>query len=109
MKPRRAPTEPVPWRNTEAAAAYVGLGMDLFRAAVKAGEIAMIADGGAQRFFVRDLDAYLERKRQPAIWEREAPVTRGGRVVNLPTGINPVTQRPFGMTAAAPSSAGGEG
>jgi hypothetical protein len=94
MKPRRAPTEPVPWRNAEDAAAYVGLGIDTFRAAVKAGEVAVIEGRGQQRFLLVDLDAYLMHQRTPAAWERVASA-RTGKVVSLPTtGTNVLTGQP---------------
>lgn len=48
---------------------YVGLGEKAFRRAVKAGEIARIVDGGHPRYLPADLDAYIARKRVPAVSE----------------------------------------
>lgn len=95
-------------RSTKEAAHYVGLGLNAFRAAVKRGEIAAIKDGGHPRFLVADLDAYLQRKRHPARTElrqerQTSNAGRSGRLIQLPSGINPITKRPYG----APVTGGG--
>lgn len=82
--------------TSEEAAIYVGLGIEQFRAAVRAREIAVIEHRGHWRFRPEDLSAYLEHMRQPAAWERTATKRSGDKVVALPTtGINAVTRLPW--------------
>jgi excisionase family DNA binding protein len=103
MNHRRAPSEPVPWRTSEQAAAYLGVGEKELRAMVRRREIAVIDGPGPRRFLARDLDAWLEHQRQPAAWERVTAGRGNGKVVNLPTsGKNPVTGEDW--TPAAPGS-----
>lgn len=107
MAGRAVATEAVPWRGTKDAARYVGLGVNAFRAVVKRGGIAFIEDGGARRYLLSDLDAYLHRKRRPAAWEGQPEQSRPaggaptGTVIQLPGGINPITRRPYGQKAGA--------
>jgi hypothetical protein len=102
MSGRAAAPSDVPWRFTRDAAAYVGLGENAFRAAVKRGEIAQIKDSGHPRYLICDLDAYLTRKRQPAraeIGDQKAAGKRRGPVIQLPSGINRITRRPYETAA----------
>lgn len=102
MTARRAPAEPVQWRWTNDAAAYVGLGRDAFNRAVAKGEISPISDEGHRRYLVADLDAYVLRKRRPSPVKQPTPITTPPAsaapptVIQLPRGINKATGRPYG-------------
>lgn len=91
--------------TTREAAAYCKLGLNFFRAAIRAGEVARLGGPKHPRFLVADLDAYLARTRTPAAWEQ--PTSARTPLLALPVGLNPLDGRPFGATATVPASPAG--
>jgi excisionase family DNA binding protein len=60
--------------TTRDAADYLGIGMDRMRGLLAAGEVAVIRYKSGRFFgiYAEDLDAWVERRRQPATGERLA-------------------------------------